>query len=178
MIGKIKIADFEIAKQITLDPYSNFNTIVSVLDPMSDEELFGYHNKLNSIYKDKYKYLYRFFYDFDDDDTPPHGDMEIFGPSINDAQFFIEEFTKLIEDNNIYNVLIHCFAGESRSTALGFLLLKLQKLDNWLAWEKLLKIRLCAEPNTRFLKHCDVILGTDMESFIKEQIKCLKLEIN
>ena len=45
MIGKIKIADFEIAKQITLDPYSNVNTIVSVLDPMSDEELFGYHNK-------------------------------------------------------------------------------------------------------------------------------------
>ena len=170
MIGKIKIADFEIAKQIALDPYSNFNTIVSALDPMSDEELFDCHKKLNSIHKDKYKYLFRFFYDFDHDDTPPHGEMEIFGPSINDAQFFIEEFTKLIEDNNIYNILIHCFAGISRSTALGFLLLKLQGLDNWIAWEKLLKIRPYAQPNTRFLKHCDVILGTDMEPFIKERL--------
>jgi predicted protein tyrosine phosphatase len=125
--------------------------------------VFAYNN-----FPNKYKYISRFYYDFDEED-PSRGEVDQFGPSIHDAESFIVNFQKLIDDKQIHNVLIHCFAGVSRSTALGFLLLKMMGNSHEDAWEKLMKIRSEAVPNLRFLKHCSDYLGEDIVSFVREK---------
>lgn len=86
-------------------------------------------------------------------------------PTIDDVVKIINFGRKHVSDN----MLIHCFAGRSRSTAaaLGILYDRLGSVK--IALDTLLKLRPIAVPNLLLVKHFDTFFGvTDFYSTIME----------
>jgi len=73
------------------------------------------------------------------------------GPSKKDIIKLKKFYREALKEDNP-SFLIHCFAGKSRSTAAGLILLSMIYKDNNKAREELFKLVPRAAPNTRMLK--------------------------
>jgi len=80
------------------------------------------------------------------------------GPSRNDILMLKEFYINALKQDNP-SFLIHCFAGKSRSTAAGLILLKMFYNDDDKARKHLFRLVPQAAPNTRMLKLFEEILG-------------------
>lgn len=167
MISSIITTDLQTAVKITEDSH-NFDVWISVVDPQ-DQPVIQRIQKDNYMNGNDVDYHTSYFYDFDDlDDMTNDG-----GARQEDVQKIINYLEEIIEDDIEHNILIHCYAGASRSPSVAFLAWVLSGLDKENALDKVREKAAWAVPNTRILFLADKFLKTrglyfGMYEFMKE----------
>lgn len=168
MINKISIFDLSgaISQSYKDGGYNAWITTV-------DEEDRHRSKKIKNNFKIKnprFKSLSQFFYDWSDEDNDKFilQNLETMGPNKQNVQNIIS-FIKdeLVNSQNIYNLGVNCFAGISRSTAIGIIAWVLSGKTAVEALDLILKVRPQAWPNLRMLKFADEILNTDTFDVVK-----------
>lgn len=129
----------------------NFTHIVSIGTP--DSRCYGNGREKIPYSFRNFKLDNRIRLEFDDIDIAE----DVFAPKEHDIQRLINFLQTIPEDAN---VLIHCFAGISRSTATALVLLMIKNNFNGaIAKQNLLAIRPQAIPNKLICSLADKILG-------------------
>jgi len=137
---KLIITNYNFAEQLLSNPekYPGINHIVSI----------GSDNKLPKGYN-SYPAENKIRLEFFDISVGAREGMN--GPSKDDLNKLIQFYAKSLVKSNL-SFLIHCFAGISRSTAAGLILLTMF-YKNWeKAREELYKLVPHASPNVRMIK--------------------------
>jgi predicted protein tyrosine phosphatase len=116
------------------------------------------------------KHFCQFFNDWSDEDTDPFikQRIELDGPQekhINNIISFLEPF---VQDDKSHHLGINCFAGISRSTAVGIIAWVMQGKTIQQALDEILKVRSQAWPNLRMLRFASARLGKDLYNPILE----------
>lgn len=162
MIKKILISRIDEAIDKDFLSKNNINYIISFLDP--DYLQFVYQKLIYDLGYTKDNWKYFLMYDLSHETTVKDKEK---GPQKEQVLQLISIFDDLINNNKNINLLIHCTAGISRSTAAAYILFYLIYKDYDKALQKLIENRPCCNPNILILKYADEILNTDMKNFIK-----------
>ena len=103
---------------------------------------------------------------FQFDDIARDADFGPYTPPMKeDIQNLINFYNEEVFTHEDPVVLIHCFAGVSRSTAAALILLYMHIGDATEAFDELMAIRPIASPNKRMVRFADEILEKDGEFF-------------
>jgi predicted protein tyrosine phosphatase len=81
------------------------------------------------------------------------------GPSEKDVKKLIDFFSEAIKSEEEPSFLIHCFAGKSRSTAAGLILLNMFYKDSARARYELFGLVPAAIPNKRMIKLANTVFA-------------------
>jgi predicted protein tyrosine phosphatase len=73
-----------------------------------------------------------------------------------------------VESDKVYNLGVNCFAGVSRSTAIGIIAWVMQGKSPQEALDEIIKVRYQAWPNLRILRFASDRLGIDLVQPVKE----------
>lgn len=151
----------------------NFDYLISITDPSSLFERKKYHQETPEIFNKSFKKILKLKF-LDLSTTEGHEDgHKLQLPTRSDVEKAIEFYKEVKELKG--NIIIHCYAGISRSTAMTLGLLSLDLKSEDLAVDKLIEIRKQADPNSLILEIFDSILGTNLKSRKKEiQSRLLK----
>lgn len=168
MINKISIFDLSgaISQSYKDGGYNAWITTVDEEDRHRSKKI----KKNFTIKNPRFKSLFQFFYDWSDEDNDAFilQNLETMGPSKQNVENIIS-FIKdeLVNSPVVYNLGINCFAGISRSTAVGIIAWALSGKTTGEAFDSILEVRPQAWPNLRILKFADEILNTDMFNVVK-----------
>jgi hypothetical protein len=180
MINKITIHELSDATRISYKENScGYNAWITTVDEEDRHKVKRLKNNF-SIGNSGFKYFCQFFYDWSDQDYDPFimQNIETMGPRKSQVQniiTFIKE--NLIESDVAYNLGVNCFAGISRSTAIGIIAWVLSGKTPEQALEEILKVRPQAWPNLRILRFASEILDVDIMNPVKKWIDSEKKNI-
>lgn len=103
---------------------------------------------------------------FQFDDIARDSDFGVFTPPMKeDIEKLIAFYNEEVFTHEDPVVLIHCFAGQSRSTTAALILLFMKMGDATEAFYELKRIRPIASPNKRMIRFADEILEKSGEFF-------------
>jgi hypothetical protein len=174
MIKKISIYPLSEATSISYkENFSGYNAWISATDDHDKRKVQRMRNNFTIGYS-YFKFFSQFFYDWSDEDCEPYikGNIETMGPQkyhIQNIITFIKE--NLVDSKYEYNLGINCFAGVSRSTALGIIAWALQGKPPEDALASVLEVRPQAWPNLRILRFAKEITGVDVLSPVEEMVE-------
>jgi predicted protein tyrosine phosphatase len=111
----------------------------------------------------------QYFYDWsdEDDDVYIQKHIEELGPREQHVNNIISFLQPIVDSNKVYNLGVNCFAGVSRSTAIGIIAWVLQGKTPQEALDEIVKVRHQAWPNLRILRFASKRLGVDLTEPIK-----------
>jgi predicted protein tyrosine phosphatase len=142
------------------------NVWISVVDEQD-------RNKIRMIKKNFSKrmvsHFAQYFYDWSDEDDDPYiqKNLEEQGPREQHVNNIISFLQPIVGSNKVYNLGINCYAGVSRSTAIGIIAWVMQGKSPQEALDEILKVRHQAWPNLRMLKFASKRLGKDLIQPVK-----------
>jgi predicted protein tyrosine phosphatase len=115
-------------------------------------------------------YFAQYFYDWsdEDDDVYIQKHIEEQGPREQHVNNIISFLQSIVESDKVYNLGINCFAGVSRSTAIGIIAWLIQGKSPQEALEEIIKVRPMAWPNLRILRFASERLKVDLLQPVKE----------
>jgi predicted protein tyrosine phosphatase len=179
MINKITIHELSEAISISYkENFKGYNAWISAVDEEDRHRI----NKLKKNFSSNrnFKYHSQLFYDWSDEDNQPFiiKNLEEMGPRKSQIQniiTFIKE--ELVNSPVAYNLGINCFAGISRSTAIGIIAWVLNGDTPEEALKKILSVRSFAHPNLRILRFASEILDIDIKTPVKNWIDEYKNKI-
>ncbi len=111
----------------------------------------------------------QYFYDWSDEDNDVYiqRHIEELGPKEQHVNNIISFLQPIVESNKEHNLGVNCFAGVSRSTAIGIIAWVMQGKTPTEALNEILKVRHQAWPNLRILRFASKRLGVDLTEPIK-----------
>jgi len=112
----------------------------------------------------------QYFYDWsdEDDDVYIQKNLEEQGPQEQHVNNIISFLQPIVDCNKVYNLGVNCFAGVSRSTAIGIIAWAMQGKSPQEALDEIIKVRPMAWPNLRILRFASEKLDIDLVSPVKE----------
>ena len=166
MINSIIITDLNTAVSTSFKENKQ-NAWISTVD-RADERKIQIMRK--NFCKKGIPYFFQYFYDWsdEDDDIFIINNMENEGPREQHVNNIISFLQPIVESDKVYNLGVNCFAGVSRSTAIGIIAWVMQGKSPQEALEEIIKIRPMAWPNLRILKFASNRLGVDLVTPVKE----------
>jgi hypothetical protein len=171
MINSIKITDLSEADNIARGlKETNCNAWICTIDENDTERGYGIKNLFE---KRNIPCYLDFFYDIDDEALGTIDNFEIIKsiPREDNIRKIMNFIQNLVSSDEQYNVGINCFAGVSRSTAIGIFAWVLQGLSPKDALDKILEVRWMAYPNTRILRIASEICEVDILSTVNNWLK-------
>jgi hypothetical protein len=180
MINKITIHELSDATRISYKENSlGYNAWISAVD---EEDRHKISRLKKNFYtgNSNFKYFVQFFYDWSDEDYDNFilQNIEEMGPRKSQIQniiTFIKE--ELVNSPVAYNLGINCFAGISRSTAIGIIAWVLSGYSPEDSLKMILQVRPFAHPNLRILKFASEITGIDIKNPVKNWLDSTKNKI-
>lgn len=166
MINSVIITDLSDAVSFSFKENKE-NVWISVVD---EED----RNKVRTIKKNfstrAIPHFAQYFYDWSDEDKDPYiqKHLEVMGPNIAHINNIISFLQPIVDSPKVYNLGVNCYAGVSRSTAVGIISWVLQGKTPTEALEEIIKVRPQAWPNLRILRLASERLGQDLVTPIKE----------
>jgi predicted protein tyrosine phosphatase len=111
----------------------------------------------------------QYFYDWSDEDNDPYiqKNLEEQGPQEQHVNNIISFLQPIVDSNKVYNLGVNCFAGVSRSTAIGIIAWVMQGKSPQEALDEIIKVRYQAWPNLRILRFASQRLGKDLVQPVK-----------
>lgn len=167
MLNKLQITDLSKAKSYAFGSQADYNAWISTVD---EEDEFAIKRMKRLFEKKGIIHLAQYFYDWSDEDPEPYiqKNLESQGPQKTHVQTIITFLKQIIESPKVYNLGINCFAGVSRSTAIGIIALVLSGKTPKMALDYILTIRPQSWPNLRILRFASEILGQDLLGPVKD----------
>lgn len=165
MINSIIITDLSTAVSSSFKVIEQ-NAWISAVDE-ADEKKIRMMRK--NFCKKMIPYFAQFFYDWSDEDVDVYiqKNIEEQGPKEQHVNNIISFLQPIVESDKVYDLGVNCFAGVSRSTAIGIIAWVLQGKTPQEALDEILKVRHQAWPNLRILRFASNRLGVDLTVPIK-----------
>jgi predicted protein tyrosine phosphatase len=165
MINSVTITDLSTAVSFSFKVIEQ-NAWISTVDE-ADEKKIRMMRK--NFCKKMIPYFNQYFYDWsdEDDDVYIQKHIEELGPREQHVNNIISFLQPIVESNKVYNLGVNCFAGVSRSTAIGIIAWVLQGKTPQEALDEIIKIRPQAWPNLRILRFASNRLGKDLVEPVK-----------
>lgn len=172
MINKIKITNLADAESYSYNMNNrDYDVWVSVVGQEDKKQV----NRMRKNFQQKnVKFFAQFFADWSDEDGIQWGHLIQEAPQKQHIQNIITFLKPFTEDNKPHNLGVNCFAGISRSTAIGITALVMAGRTPEQALTEILKVRIEAWPNLRILGFASDILGIDIHGHVVQWKKnCL-----
>jgi predicted protein tyrosine phosphatase len=131
-------------------------------------------NKIRIIQKNfskqKKSHFVQYFHDWsdEDDDVYIQRHLDELGPREQHVNSIISFLQPIVESNKVYHLGVNCYAGVSRSTAIGIIAWVIQGKSPQEALDEIIKIRPTAWPNLRILRFASERLEIDLVNPVKE----------
>ena len=166
MINSVTITDLSDAVSFSFKEIKQ-NAWISVVD---EEDRNKIRMIKNNLAKRGAPHFVQYFYDWSDEDSEPYiqKNIEEKGPKEQHVNNIISFIEPLVSSSVVYNLGVNCFAGVSRSTAVGIIALVLQGKTPIEALDEIIKIRPMAWPNLRILGFASKRLGKDLATPVKQ----------
>jgi predicted protein tyrosine phosphatase len=173
MINKIKITNLADAESYS---FNKNNTEYDVwISVVGDEDRRQVSRMRKNFQEKGVKYFHQFFADWSDEDGIEWGHLRQDAPQSRHIQNIITFLKPFTEDSKPHNLGVNCFAGISRSTAIGITALVMAGRTVEQALTELLKNRPEAWPNLRILGFASDILNIDIHGHVLQWKKnCLQ----
>lgn len=169
MINKIKITNLSEAEHYSFGNNNDYDVWVCVVG----EEDRKVVNRMRKNFAEKnIKFFNQFFADWSDEDGIEWNRLERDAPQSRHIQNIITFLKPYTEDHEGHCLGINCFAGISRSTAVGLIALVMSGRTIEEALSEVLKVRFVAWPNLRILNLASQILGVDLVTHVKHWKQC------
>ena len=162
MINKIKITNLAEAESYSFNKNNTeYDVWVSVVGQEDRKQI----NRMRKNFAEKnVKFFHQFFADWSDEDGLQWKHLEHEAPQKRHVQNIITFLKPFTEDDKPHHLGINCFAGISRSTAVGIIALVMSGRTVEQALNEVLKVRQIAWPNIRILGFASEILGKDLKT--------------
>jgi predicted protein tyrosine phosphatase len=166
MINSITITDLSEAVSLSFKETKQ-NAWISTVDEEDENKIRMMRGNLR---KRNIKHFAQYFYDWSDEDSEPYiqKNIEEKGPREQHVNNIISFIEPLVDSGIIYNLGINCFAGVSRSTAVGIISWVLQGKTPVEALDEVLQVRPMAWPNLRILRFASQRLDKDLVTPVKQ----------
>jgi hypothetical protein len=171
MIKSVKITSLREASSMPYKSDVIQNVWISVVDPECDIDAKKLGQRFSKL---GIKHFYQIFRDWSDEDRGPNysiEDIETHGPKISHINNIISFLEPIVTSDVEYHLGVNCFAGVSRSTAVGMIAWIMQGNTPKEALDKILAVRSCAWPNLRILRLASPRLEVDAMGPVKEWMK-------
>ena len=165
MISSIIITDLSTAVSTSFKECKQ-NVWISAIDEADK-------NKIRMIKKNfatrGISHFAQYFYDWSDEDNDPYiqKHLEEQGPQEQHVNNIISFLQPIVDSDKIYHLGVNCFAGVSRSTAIGIIAWVMQGKSPQEALDEIIKVRYQAWPNLRILRFASQRLGKDLMHPVK-----------
>lgn len=165
MIHKVKITDLTDAESYSFNKNNKeYDIWISVVDEYDKRKV----SRMQKNFAEKgVKSFAQFFYDWSDEDDHTWNHLRQQGPQLQHVQNIITFLRFFTSDDKPHRLGVNCFAGISRSTAVGVIALVMSGRTPDQALTEILKNRPEAWPNLRILKFASSILGIDVYTPVK-----------
>ena len=172
MIHKVKITDLSDAEGYSFNKNNkDHNVWISVVDEADKRKV----SRMQKNFAEKgVRSFAQFFYDWSDEDGFTWNHLKEDGPQKHHVEKIINFIRPFANDDNPHRLGVNCYAGISRSTAVGIIALVMSGRTPEQALTEILKNRPEAWPNLRILRFATEILGVDVHTPVenwKKQIK-------
>jgi predicted protein tyrosine phosphatase len=133
----------------------------------------GDRNKIRMLKKNfsfrNVSHFTQYFYDWSDEDNDVYiqKHIEELGPREQHVNNIISFLQPIVDSDKVYNLGVNCFAGVSRSTAIGIIAWAMQGKSPQEALDEIIKVRYQAWPNLRILRFASKRLEKDLVSPVK-----------
>jgi hypothetical protein len=141
------------------------NVWITMTDPEEEVKV----KKLSSRFKVRgVKHFYQFFRDWSDEDPETYIKERLNeqGPQEQHVNNIISFLATFVDSPTVYNLGVNCFAGISRSTAVGIIAWVMAGKTPEEALHSILSVRPQAWPNLRMLRFASTRLGVDIYSVV------------
>lgn len=165
MIHKVKITDLSDAESYSFNKNNkDYNVWISVVDEADKRKV----SRMQKNFSEKgVRTFAQFFYDWSDEDNHVWAHLQEDGPQKHHVEKIINFIRPFANDDKPHRLGVNCFAGISRSTAVGIIALVMAGRSSDQALTEILKNRPEAWPNLRILKFASEILGVDLYTTVK-----------
>jgi predicted protein tyrosine phosphatase len=166
MINSVIITDLSTAVSNSFKEAKE-NVWVSVVD---EEDRNKIRMMKGNFAKRGNEHFAQYFYDWsdEDDDVYIKRHIEEKGPREQHVNSIISFLQPIVESDKVYNLGVNCYAGVSRSTAIGIVSWVMQGKSPQEALDEIIKVRSMAWPNLRILRFASERLGIDLMTPVKE----------
>ena len=160
MINSVKITDLSTAVSNSFKE-SKENAWISVVDEADQKKVRMIKKNLS---KKQVLHFAQYFYDWSDEDNDVYiqKHIEELGPREQHVNNIVSFLQPIVDSSKAYNLGVNCFAGVSRSTAIGIIAWVMQGKDPKDALEEIIKVRPMAWPNLRMLRFASKRLDKDL----------------
>ena len=165
MIAKIKITDLGKAEEYSFRNNKDWDVWVTAVDEKDRRKVQRMTHNFN---KKLVRHFAQYFYDWSDEDSAIWSHLEEGGPQKRHVKRIIDFLRPFCEDDKAHRLGVNCFAGISRSTAIGLIALVMSGRTIEDALTELLKNRPEAWPNLRILKFASEILSCNLYDHVVE----------
>ena len=166
MINKIKITNLADAESYSFNKNNkDYNIWISTVGQEDRKQI----NRMKKNFQEKgIKFFHQFFADWSDEDGLQWEHIKHEAPELRHIQNIITFLKPYAEDDKPHHLGVNCFAGISRSTAVGIIALVMSGRTIEQALTEILKVRTIAWPNLRILKFASEILNVDIHTHVKK----------
>jgi predicted protein tyrosine phosphatase len=172
MINKVKITNLHDAESYSYNKNNtDYNVWVSVVGSEDKKQI----TRMKKNFREKnVKFFSQFFADWSDEDGIAWKHLENEAPQLQHIQNIITFLKPFAEDEKSHTLGVNCFAGISRSTAIGITALVMSGRTVEQALEEIVKDRAIAWPNLRILGFASDILNIDIHGYVSDwKKKCM-----
>lgn len=166
MINNITITDLSDAVSASFKE-SKQNVWISVVD---EDDRNKIRMMKSNFAKRSVPHFAQYFFDWSDEDNEPYiqRNIEEQGPQEQHVNNIISFLQPIVDSDKVYNLGVNCFAGVSRSTAIGIIAWVIQGKTPVEALEEIIKVRYQAWPNLRMLRFASQKLKQDLVTPVKQ----------
>ena len=172
MFNKINITNLSEAESYSFNKNNkDYNVWVSAVSEEDRKKI----NRMRKNFQEKNViFFHQFFADWSDEDGIEWDILKHEAPQVHHIQNIITFLKPFAEDEKPHTLGVNCFAGISRSTAIGIIALVMSGRTCEQALNEILKVRAIAWPNLRIIRLASDILNVDIYSHISNWKKnCL-----
>ena len=165
MINDIIITDLSEAVSASFKEGKQ-NVWISTVD---DEDKNKIRMMKSNFSKRNIPHFAQYFYDWSDEDNDMFivNNMDDKGPKEQHVNNIISFLQTFVDSDKVFNLGVNCYAGVSRSTAIGIIAWVMQGKTPKEALDEIVKVRPMAWPNLRILKFASNRLGKDLLTPVK-----------
>jgi predicted protein tyrosine phosphatase len=172
MINKVKITNLADAESYSFSKNkTDYDVWISVV---GDEDRKQISRMRKNFQEKNVKFFHQFFADWSNEDGIQWKHLENEAPQLQHIQNIITFLKPFAEDDKPHNLGVNCFAGISRSTAIGITALVMAGRTREEALTEIVKDRPETWPNLRILGFASDILNIDIHGHVSDwKKKCM-----